>query len=273
MQAYTDYNMNMNQAQQSEQPSSPNPNHGATEWFEIERKYEVLGDDVLPDDYTSAGLTADDSETFELVASYQDTPLRALADQRLALRHRIGGPDAGWHLKERGADGSKEMTWPSSATLPDGALEILQQRFGDSARELSPTATLRTTRTLVRLRDSEGRNVIDIVDDRVYAFDHVEEVERTWREWEAELQPNADPKLLDLVQPVLESAGAVDSLSDSKIARALGKILELAEGHGATPRQLASLAITDVADRMGAQTQSDEGDIELLRRLARSVLG
>lgn len=263
----------MKHEQQAKSSSSQFSHHDATEWFEIERKYEVLGDDVLPHNFTEAGLTADDPETFELVASYHDTSQRSLAALGLALRHRIGGPDAGWHLKERGADGTKEMSWPSSADLPAGARELLQERIGEVDLDLSPTATLRTTRTLLRLRDADGQTVVEIVDDRVYAFDHVEEVERTWREWEAELQQDADPQLLDLIEPVLVSAGAMHSLSDSKIARTLGKILELAEKHGATPRELASLAITDVADRLGAREHNDEGDIELLRRLARSILG
>lgn len=243
-----------------------------TEWFEIERKYEVAIDAVLPLDYSSRGYVAAPPVTFELVASYYDTPARDLATHRLALRHRIGGPDAGWHLKERGADGTIERSWPGSAEIPEGVTQVLRERFGESLAELSPTATLRTTRTSIRLSDRDGADAIEIVDDRVHAFDHIEEVERAWREWEAELAEGADQTHLDAVEALLLDAGAAHSLSESKIGRTLGKSLELAERHGAAPRELASLAITDVADRLAARPLADEGAVALLRILARSVL-
>lgn len=81
--------------------------HGATESLEIERKYEVPPNAVLPgaEEFTAAGFAASAPETVHLVASYYDTPERGLARVRLAVRSRSGGADAGWHLKERGADG------------------------------------------------------------------------------------------------------------------------------------------------------------------------
>lgn len=248
------------------------PSHGAMEWFEIERKYEVLESDELPLDFSAARLVASEPTTYDLVASYYDTPNRALADERLALRHRIGGEDSGWHLKERGADGTRELTWPGSAAIPAGAIEVLRERIGDAVDLLSPTATLRTTRTSVLLTDDTGTAVVEIADDRVHSFDHIEEVERSWREWEAELRPEAAQEVLDLVEPVLTRSGAIRSLSASKISRTLGKNLAFAEAHGASPRELASLAIIDVADRLSAYERFDEGDVIALRNLARSVL-
>lgn len=245
--------------------------HGGTEWFEIERKYEVHSNDAFPTDYSGAGFTASAPETHELVASYYDTPARALAERRLALRHRIGGSDAGWHLKERGADGTKELSWPGSATIPDGVIDLLRSRIGDAVEHLSPIATLRVTRTVVALSEGDA-DVIEMVDDVVHSFDHIAEVERSWREWEAELRPGADPAVLERIEPILAAAGAARSLSASKISRTLGMNLAFAEEHGGTPRELASLAIADVADRLSAHERFDEGDVALLRRLARSVL-
>lgn len=245
--------------------------HGATEWFEIERKYEVLESDELPLDYSEAGLESSDPVTHDLVASYYDTPTRALAEHRLALRHRIGGDDAGWHLKERGADGTRELSWPGSSEIPAGAIEVLSERIGDVVDRLSPTATLRITRTAVQLTDRSGRDVVQVVDDRVYSFDHIDDVERSWREWEAELSSGAEADVLDKVEPILLRAGAMRSLSAAKISRTLGKNLVFAEAHGASPRELASLAVTDVADRISAYDRFNEADVITLRNLARSV--
>ena len=94
--------------------------------------------------------------------------------------------------------------------------------------ELSPLATIRTTRTTTVLLDDVGVPVVEIADDRVLATDERALVDRAWREWEVELLPGApagadDPGgLLDVIERELLAAGAVPSASPAKIARALG---------------------------------------------------
>ncbi|WP_344383032.1 CYTH domain-containing protein, partial [Georgenia ruanii] len=75
--------------------------------LEVERKYDVAADLLLPPDaaFEEAGLRAEAPITYELSAIYFDTSDSDLARRDLALRVRRGGSDAGWHLKQRGEDG------------------------------------------------------------------------------------------------------------------------------------------------------------------------
>ncbi|WP_165384260.1 CYTH domain-containing protein [Leucobacter triazinivorans] len=230
--------------------------HAASEALEIERKYEVSVALPLPaeDRFRAVGLDPAPPLRHELTARYFDTSRGDLAGLGLALRERHGGKDAGWHLKQRGEAGVRELLWPPSATMPQALREELRERIGDaSAAEVRPVAQLETERTVVMLRDGDGREVVELADDRVRASDRVAGVERAWREWEAELMPGAHAAVLDRVEAVLLAAGAEPSLSFAKIARATGRLIEAARARGADAAVLEALARLDASDREAAR--------------------
>lgn len=227
----------------------------AIESFEIERKYEVDATVSLPtaQAFQAAGFEALSPEVHQLHAIYFDTPAADLARQRLALRVRRGGKDAGWHLKQKGTDGARELLWPAAEEMPSEVLAELRRWIGDAVAGLAPLAELRTERTVVVLRDSTGREAVELADDRVTALDHRTGIRRAWREWEAEVLGNVPGEVLSLVEPVLLSAGAVPSPSPAKIARATGQLVAVAEARGAEPSQLETLRALDAADQEAAR--------------------
>ncbi|WP_187977780.1 CYTH domain-containing protein [Mycetocola sp. JXN-3] len=242
---------------------------------EIERKYDVPDAAVLPDLTAAVpGLVADAPHTFELAATYLDTADGGLARARTALRRREGGHDAGWHIKADTPQGRFETQWPLDEPVapgsPNGAAPAaaeaaagsesdgstglgglpeaedavaipaairteLATRLGLADAVFAPIAVLRTTRTIVTLRDTDGNVRVEIADDTVIAHDVSADITRTWREWEAEFLPlpgatandeaaEAEANaLLGAVEARLAQAGAVTASSHSKIARALGR--------------------------------------------------
>lgn len=222
-----------------------------TESLEIERKYEVAASVGLPamDAFRSAGFAAEEPVVHELEARYFDTVDGRLARLGLALRSRRGGKDAGWHLKERGDAGVRELAWPPSDEPPAELLAELRARIGDAG--IVPIAIVRTERTVVILHDRAG-GAVELADDRVRAEDGASGVRRAWREWEAELLAGADPSLLDDLEPVLLAAGAAPSLSPAKIARATGRLVEWARANDASPERIAALEALDETDRAAA---------------------
>lgn len=227
--------------------------------LEVERKYDVAADLLLPPDaaFEEAGLRAEAPITYELSAIYFDTSDSDLARRDLALRVRRGGSDAGWHLKQRGEDGVRELFWPLSDAMPEGVRSELRERIGGAAHAVAPIAELSTERTVVVLSDAAGAELVELADDRVEAFDRVEGVARAWREWEAELLPGAPASALDLVEPVLLAAGAAPSLSLAKIARATGRLVDAARRSGAGADRIAALEALDRADRAAADARAD----------------
>lgn len=198
--------------------------NGAIESFEIERKYEVSDDAMLPDpvSFAALGLRSGEPEVHELRASYFDTPGGELAKLRLALRNRHGGKDEGWHLKAKGEDGARELLWPQSAELPEGLRAEVEDRLGAGAIDrLGAIATLRTTRITQLLFGERGEAVIEIADDRVDGTNELTGSSQRWREWEAELMPGADEALLDALEPLLVAAGATRVRGTSKIQRTM----------------------------------------------------
>lgn len=230
--------------------------------LEIERKYEVVGDTSLPDAaaFASLGFDAAEPALVRLAASYFDTADRALAAAGWAMRVRLGGADEGWHLKERRPEGVREYSWPVSEEIPEALRETLSERIGPAAAAaVEPVASLRTERTIVRL-SREGDDVIELANDLVLANDHAAGVDRAWHEWEAERIGDADPELLDLIEPLLLARGAAPSLSFAKIARATGQLTPLAIQSGADARVLAALSVLDLADRLQATGDRERSD-------------
>ena len=206
------------------------------EQSEIERKYDIEGLRPVPSLQGVDGITAETAEEpFILTAVYYDTDDHALARNRIVLRRREGGGDAGWHLKTPADEGRTEVHWPldvggadgsEGESIPADVLEPVRAIVRD--RPLTPLARISTVRTAVRLSGPDGQALAEIADDLVSASDTRGGTYRKWREWEAELldgAPDTRKKrtaLLDAVEQALLAAGATPSTSVAKIARAVG---------------------------------------------------
>nr|WP_296072603.1 CYTH and CHAD domain-containing protein [uncultured Actinoplanes sp.] len=191
---------------------------------ETERKYDVPEAFELPDLTGTAGISSTGgAETHDLDATYFDTDDLALLTNRRTLRRRMGGSDAGWHLKTPGGAGSRtEHRLPLTGDGPDdrvpaeltGLVRAIIRR-----RELTPVARLRTYRVETPLRDAEGTTLALVAQDRVTA--ETGKGEQSWQEIEVELV-GGDAGLLTAVERRLLAAGARPAAGPSKVARALG---------------------------------------------------
>lgn len=194
-----------------------------TATLEVERKYEIDAGTPLPLLTGLPGVAAvDQPRVDELVATYFDTIDLRLRAAGVTLRHRTGGADSGWHLKlPLGAD-REELQVPGedpTAPVPE-PLHALVRAVARGAA-LVPVARLLTTRTVHALRDADGRQLLEVVDDRVEGRVLDADVPPLrWREWEAEVK-QGPRSLLDDVEGRLLAAGAARSGSGSKVGRVL----------------------------------------------------
>ncbi|MBO1900667.1 CYTH domain-containing protein [Leucobacter weissii] len=196
----------------------------ATESFEIERKYEVGSTEELPSAaaFEALGMVLGAQERYELEAGYFDTPELSLGRLRVAVRRRRGGKDEGWHLKEKGDGGARELLWPYSEQPPAGLRAEIAERIGAQGFErLRRIALLHTERTVARVGGDSGAELVELADDRVRATNELSGRRQSWREWEAEVMPGADPAILDRIEPLLAAAGAARVRGTSKIQRTM----------------------------------------------------
>jgi CHAD domain-containing protein len=209
---------------------------------EIERKYDVDPDFVLPD------LSTDAPETRTLLARYYDTSDLRLAAHGVTLRHRRGGEDDGWHLKlPVDATARRELRDAADEAADEAAVP---GRFAElvaayaRGEPLEQVATLETRRTAVRLRGDGGEVLAEIADDRVRGESGGRT--RRWREIEVELAAGS-PEVLDAVGERLCAAGARPSRAPSKLARLLA-IPRPAPP--AAPRTAADVIVAYVAEQV-----------------------
>ncbi|MFD7297644.1 CHAD domain-containing protein [Streptomyces sp. NPDC059897] len=191
---------------------------------EIERKYDApTGRFRLPDLLKVPGVSAVvDKGVVELDAVYYDTEDQRLATDRITLRRRTGGDDAGWHLKLPVAlsEGVRdEVQAPPSATLPRALAGLVRSRVrGD---ELIPVVRLHSSRDVSHLTGADGSLLAEVCVDAVRAERADGERTTAWTEIEVELADGADPEFLGKVEKRLRKAGVERSGSASKLARAL----------------------------------------------------
>ena len=226
------------------------------ESIEVERKYDVAWDAVVPTEFAEAGLEVAERVEHRMVARYFDTRDGALGKQRVAVRVREGGSDAGWHLKEKNKLGARELGWPPATEMPAGLVAEIRARIGEAADEVIVIAEIATTRVAIRLTDTVGNDRIELADDRVVARDERAGVTRAWREWEAEsiaADGAAGIAALDALEPVLLAAGASVSPSFAKIARAAGQLAAIAQAQGAPAALVEKLTAMDQADQEAAR--------------------
>ncbi|MGW4062991.1 CYTH and CHAD domain-containing protein [Amycolatopsis sp. NPDC004747] len=194
--------------------------------IERERKYEIVAGSGVPRLVGVGGVDAqDDPVEHVLDASYYDTETFRLARSGITLRRRVGGSDAGWHLKlPVSADERQELQLPPGGDphkVP-GRLRRLVRAY-TLGEKLVPIAHLRTDRFAHRLAGADGRTLATLTDDHVTgeaggATARLDE----WRELELELDPAADPGLLEELDRALTGAGASASPWPSKLRRLIG---------------------------------------------------
>ena len=198
---------------------------------EIERKYDVDETAIVPalQDLPGVGRVEKPAE-HHLTAEYFDTEDLRLTSRGITLRRRMGGHDAGWHLKlPSGTDERLEFHEPAGQKkdgVPAPLLSLVRVHVRD--RPLVPVARLRTRRIVYRLRGADDQSLAEMSDDQVQAETFFPEAAgRVWREWEVELTGGSGT-LLDAAQDQLAAAGARASAHHSKLERAIDRPLSAA---------------------------------------------
>ena len=169
--------------------------------LEVERKFDVVESTVSPSfEGIAAVARVEKSPTQTLDATYFDTPTQDLARNKITLRRRTGGPDAGWHLKlPAGPDARTEIRAPLDAsgpgghdTVPTELLDVVLAIVRD--RPLEPVARITTERESQVLYSADGTALAEFSNDHVTAWSagasdgsDSQPDQQEWREWELEL--------------------------------------------------------------------------------------
>lgn len=263
--------------------------------MEVERKFDVVESTVSPSfEGIAAVARVEKSPAQSLDAIYFDTPTQDLARNKVTLRRRTGGPDAGWHLKlPAGPDARTEVRAPLVApggttedTVPSELLDVVLAIVRD--RPVEPVARISTERESQVLYGVDGAALAEFCNDHVTAWSAVASdtpdsgpAEQHWREWELELlAPNgtADTELLNRLSNRLLDAGAAPAGHASKLARVLGATVQpngtqlaVDPVHRAVAEQVDQLLVWDRAVRADADDAVHQMRVTI--RKLRSLLG
>lgn len=204
---------------------------------ETERKYESVeppGAELIAALAAAAGGPGPAAPTrIDLSATYWDTADLRLLRSRLTLRRRVGGADAGWHLKlPAGADSREEVRRPLGRNRKPPAPLVALSRAAHRDAPLQPVAEIDAVRQEWTLTDAQGETVATVTDDRVTARilgagsaggTTVDTEPLEWAEIEVELAGAGTPEVLDRIEDVLLRAGVHRSAAPSKLSRVLAE--------------------------------------------------
>jgi CHAD domain-containing protein len=253
---------------------------GPSRYLEVERKFDVDPSTRPPSFDDLAGVArTEDAGTQALDAVYFDTAERDLASNRITLRRRTGGLDAGWHLKlPAGSDARTEVRLPLRSAAPDQVptelLDVVLAVVRD--RPVSPVARISTTRQVQLLHGADDAVIAEFCDDQVTAGRGVDgsTAQQRWREWELELVGDgADAGLMERVSGRLLDAGAKPAGHGSKLARVLDtspRGLPADPLHRALAEQTGELVAWDRAVR--AEADDAVHQMRVTARKIRSLL-
>ena len=198
---------------------------------EIERKLRVPVEFDFPDLSATAVIASwQPGTSFEMTAVYYDTADLRLFRWSITLRRRVGGEDAGWHLKlpvsKADASARDEIQLPlvagAAGVVPAALADIVSPLVRDG--RLVPLVTVTTLRTPYLVFDGTGTPIIEIVDDQVAVSETANQTTTTFREIEVEALNAEDEDALasmDVIATAFISAGATPG-STSKAASAFG---------------------------------------------------
>ncbi|TVS87689.1 CYTH and CHAD domain-containing protein [Mycobacterium helveticum] len=262
----------------------------ASRYLEVERKFDVADSAVSPSfDGIAAVARVEKLPTQSLDATYFDTPAQNLARNKITLRRRTGGSDAGWHLKlPAGPDARTEVRAPLDAPdgegVPGELRDIVLAIVRD--RPLTPVARISTERETRVLYGMDGAALAEFSNDHVTAWSigaspAEQPAEQEWREWELELVTTdraPDTELLTRLGNRLLDAGAAPAGHASKLARVLGPTVQPDDtGPPADPvrhavaEQVGALLVWDRAVRADADDAVHQMRVTI--RKIRSLLG
>ncbi len=261
--------------------------------LEVERKFDVVESTMSPSfEGIAAVARVDKSPIQSLDAVYFDTPAQDLARNKITLRRRTGGHDAGWHLKlPAGPDARSEIRAPlggSGDTVPSELLDVVLAIVRD--RPVEPVARISTERESQVLYSVDGTALAEFSNDHVTASaaspddSGTDPAEQQWREWELEvLDTNlatngaAGNDLLSRLSNRLLDAGAAPAGHGSKLARVLGATsqssgtrLPADPVHRAVAEQVEGLLVWDRAVR--SDTDDAVHQMRVTTRKIRSLL-
>ncbi|KZS74989.1 CHAD domain-containing protein [Mycobacterium kansasii] len=257
--------------------------------LEVERKFDVVESTVSPSfDGIAAVARVDKQPPQDLDAVYFDTPAQDLARNRITLRRRTGGPDAGWHLKlPAGPDARTEIHAPITGgdAVPAELLDVVLAIVRD--RPVEPVARITTRRESQFLYGADGTALAEFCNDHVTAWSAGQAdgsdagpAEQQWREWELELidaTGAAGDELLNRLSNRLLDAGAAPAGHGSKLARVLGRTSPSARGpapvdpvHRAVAQHVEELLTWDRAVR--ADVDDAVHQMRVTTRKIRSLL-
>jgi len=238
---------------------------GPTRHVELELKFDAPPPGLSP---SFAGLSAvsraEPLPTQQLDAVYFDTADNDLAANRVTLRRRTGGSDAGWHLKLPAGAARTELRAPlgdgAHAEVPGELLDVVRALVRD--RPLLPVARISTARDVTMLYGTDGTALAEFCDDRVSAARLTGDGDpQQWREWELELLDAGAADATALLQRLanrLHDAGATPAGHGSKLARVLGDMTPQRREppsdpvHRAVAEQVTALLAWDRAVRADA---------------------
>jgi CHAD domain-containing protein len=218
------------------EPKMPAKAPKTSRHMEVERKFDVVESTVSPSfEGIAAVAHVEKSPAQSLDATYFDTPRQDLARNKITLRRRTGGSDAGWHLKlPAGPEARTEVRAPLDASEPDTVPNELRDVVLAIVRDrpLEPVARISTERENQVLYGADGAELAEFSNDHVTAWaaggadgSDGPPAKQEWREWELELaETNGAPntELLSRLSNRLLDAGAAPAGHGSKLARVLG---------------------------------------------------
>lgn len=201
--------------------------------LEIERKFSLTDATLPPDPADWPGVSVVSGERrFHQIATYFDTENVTLAARGITLRRRVGGTDAGWHLKlPRGADAREEIQLPLDASVNETTVPpVFLAHLGDvlGRAQVAPVCRVGTRRTEWDLI-SGGVHLATTCDDHVTVQNLIDPgQDREWHEMEVELV-DGGIDFLDEVTSHLAERGVPQASISSKLREAMGTLMDRVE--------------------------------------------
>ena len=215
---------------------------------ELELKFSAPADFAAGALALQAGIEQIELPAQNLIAVYYDTDDLRLARAGVTLRYRTGdGDESGWTLKLPDQDKSalrEELRIENGKDSVPEEARWLVTAFA-RGKELLRAVKLRTRRRRWSLREADGREVAELVDDRVSVLEG-RRVTQRFHELELEAR-GGDRAALKPIEEALGQMGFAQSDQTPKAVRALGpraaELSDIPEGVPVSPRSPVAEAV------------------------------